>query len=412
MPKKSKMTRTFFSTVWGGSGISLLLLLSACGGGDSGQSNTAAQSTEVSTPSTAVSGSGFSSGSNMRTSDSTISADIASLSSTLVTSGSFNDELTFFDTSRWQAANWSNWGYFVNGWHPNQLSFVNGRMEIKLQADTAGLTGEPAVSGEYRTNATYKYGLYKARLIASATPGTITAFFTYAGSDTGKPHDEIDIELKGDDLTKMQVNYWTNGVEHPTLIDLGFNASAAYHDYAFHWTATGIDWFVDGKLVHSENGSRGALPVTPGQIILNYWGTIYTWPWSTDYIVSSPPSVMSVENVSFASDTPVTVSVVSVSALSGSSYADTSKGWRAVASVTVRNASGIAVPGAVVTGGFTTGGAPLSCTTASNGVCSITSSKISTSTSSTTFSISGVAGTNMTYDATKNVKKSVAITKP
>lgn len=283
----------------------LLLLLSACGGGDSEQLDATVQSTEVSPQSAVASSSGFSPSSDIRISDSSMTSNTSTSTSNFVasTSGSFTDDLKFFDTSRWHTANWSNWGYFVNGWHPNQLTFLDGRMEIKLQADTLGLTEEPAVSGEYRTNTTYQYGLYKARLMASATPGTITAFFTYSGSDTGKPHDEIDIELKGDDLTKMQVNYWTNGVEHPVIINLGFNASTAYHEYSFNWTATSIEWFVDGKLVHSENGSRGQLPVTPGQIIINYWGSIYTWPWSTDYIISTQPSVMRVENISFTSNT-------------------------------------------------------------------------------------------------------------
>jgi endo-1,3-1,4-beta-glycanase ExoK len=394
------MIKNTFRAALGCAGISLIFLLSACGGGDL-----------ASTPATS---SGFSSGSSARLSersaDRSKSAEISSL--TLSTSASFSDELTFLDTSRWHAASWNNGGYFINGWHPDQLSFLNGRMDIKLQADTANLTGMPAVSGEYRTNNSYQYGLYKTRLIAAAMPGTISAFFTYAGPDTSSPHDEIDIEFKGDDLTKLQVNYWSNGVEHPTVISLGFNASAAYHDYAFHWTATGIHWYVDDVLVHSENGSRGPLPVTPGRIMLNHWGTVGTSPWSSDYVVPRTPSVMGVERVSFTSDTPAAaIPVVSVGALSGTAYLD-GKGWRAAVSVTVRDASGAAVPGALVTGGFSAGGSPVSCTSAANGVCTITSTRINATIKSTTFSVSKITGTNMSYDPTKNATASVVMAKP
>lgn len=361
------------------SGAAIALLLSACGGGQDSPAAT--------------------------------QGNAAAKSFDLAQAASFTDELLAFDTARWMASSWSNGAPFVNGWNPRQLSFVNGRMGIKLEADVVGLTGTPAVSGEYRTLGTYQYGLYQTRLIAPKTPGTISAFFTYTGPSNGTQHDEIDVELKGDDLTKMQVNYWTNGVEHPTLINLGFDASAAYHDYSFRWTATGIQWYVDNLLVHSENGSRGALPVTAGQIMLNHWGTVGAAPWSTNYVVSTTPSVMSVERVSFTSDTPVALPVISVGALSGSAYVD-SKGWRAKTSVSVRNASGVAVAGAVVTGGFTVGGSPLSCTSASNGVCSLTSAKISATTASTKFSVSNISAANMRYDATKNALSSVVVAKP
>lgn len=71
----------------------------------------------------------------------------------------------------------------------------------------------------------------------------------------------------------MQTNYFTNGVGGPeTIINLGFDASAGYHRYAFEWWPGGtINWFVDGALVHQENGSRGALPTHPQRIMTNFW---------------------------------------------------------------------------------------------------------------------------------------------
>jgi beta-glucanase (GH16 family) len=214
---------------------------------------------------------------------------------------SFHDALASFDMSRWHMASWSNGGYFLNSWHPGQLFFQNGVLSIKLQADPDFVTGKSAVSGEYRTHQNFRYGLYQARIRASNTPGTINGFFVYTGPSEGTGHDEIDIEIKGDNPTQIQVNYWSLDVEHPTLIDLGFDASDAEHNYAFRWSEGAIEWFVDGKLVHQEDGSDGPLPVTPGKIILNHWGTVGAAPWSSEYEASATPSVMTASHVSFTS---------------------------------------------------------------------------------------------------------------
>lgn len=331
-----------------------------------------------------------------------------------VSTTSFTDELLAFDSARWQAAQWNNGGYFLNGWHPNQLAFADGRMRITLEADQLGLTGKSCVSGEYRTLLSYGHGLYKARLIASSTPGTITAFFTYTGPAEGTQHDEIDVEIKGDDPTKLQLNYWTNDAEHPTVINLGFDASAAYHEYAFRWTADRLQWFVDGALVHEENGSRGPLPQVAGRIMLNHWGATGTNGWSTDYQVTATPSVAAVERVSFTSESDLASPMVpvSVGSLAGSAYwGGSTKNWRAVATIGVRNGSGAAVAGAVVSGNFS-GTGTQSCTTDGSGACSITSTAIGKAVASTTFSVSGITGANMSYAAGGNAAGSVLIGRP
>lgn len=411
------------------------LLLSACGGGSSdlvADISTAAlvasedvindeiASIIVNPNAVAVEPSGFSSSSSVRLNDRSGTSAVPATESAstwaslgTVNTNSFVDELTALDSTRWWASNWNNGSVFLNGWHPNQITFPSGHMEIALKADAMKLTGTPAISGEYRSSNFYSYGTYKATMMPVAKKGTISSIFTYVGADTGKPHDEIDIEFKGDDLTKIQVNYWTNGVEHPTMITLGFDASLAYHDYAFHWSATGIEWYVDNKLVHSETGSRGALPTGPGQIMLNHWGTVNAMPWSTDYVVSTTPSVLKVERVSYTSDTATAtvVPTIAVGGLTSKSYKDTT-GWRAATTVTVRDSSGSLVSGAVVTAGMTAGGSPLACTTTTTGMCTITSGKISSSTIKTVFTIKNIAKLNMKYDATKNSGSTATILKP
>lgn len=398
------MTKLTFKHILNFLKFSLFMLLAGCGGGGTDEKE-ALKTTPVFLSDVSSGFTGRSNETNLKPGQ---SAEFFSL---LISNyGSFNDEMTSFDASRWHAAQWNNDAYFVNGWFPSQLLFLDGHMNIRLEADVGRLTGKTAVSGEYRTNATYAHGLYEARLRASKTPGTISGFFTYTGPSSATQHDEIDIEILGDDPTKLQVNYWSNGIEHPTFISLGFDASVAYHDYSFRWTSTEIQWYVDGLLVHTENGSRGSLPVTAGKIMLNHWGTVGASPWSTNYIASTTPSLMSVDRVSFTSNVPLSISEVSVGALVGGAQI-IAKGWRATILVTVRDPKGAAVSGAVVNGGFTTGGLPLSCTTTNTGICSLTSPLISSSTKSSMFYVSSISGTNMTYDSTKNALTSVMVTR-
>lgn len=68
------------------------------------------------------------------------------------------------------------------------------------------------------------------RMQPISNPGVVSSFFTYTGPSDNNPWDEIDIEFLGKDTTKVQFNYYTNGVGgHEFLYDLGFDASESYH---------------------------------------------------------------------------------------------------------------------------------------------------------------------------------------
>ena len=140
-------------------------------------------------------------------------------------------------------------------------SFSGGLMTLQLDNATCptGCSGKPYASDEYRTNDVYGYGTFTVHMRAAKASGIVSSFFIYNGT----PWDEIDIEFLGKDTTKMQTNYFTNGVGgHETLINLGFDASAALHTYAIVWQSGSIKWYVDGVLVLTENGSRGPCPPT------------------------------------------------------------------------------------------------------------------------------------------------------
>jgi endo-1,3-1,4-beta-glycanase ExoK len=202
--------------------------------------------------------------------------------------GSFGDNLNSYDTSRWMKADgWTNGGVFNCGWRADHSTFSGGLMTLQLDNATcpSGCSGKPYASDEYRTNDVYGYGTYTVHMRAAKGSGIVSSFFTYNGS----PWDEIDIEFLGKDTTKMQTNYFTNGVGgHETLINLGFDASAALHTYTFVWQSGSIKWYVDGVLVLTETGTRGPLPTNPGKIMMNLWPGTGVDSWLGPFTYTGP----------------------------------------------------------------------------------------------------------------------------
>lgn len=131
----------------------------------------------------------------------------------------------------------------------------------------------------------------------------------------------------------------------------------------------------------------------------------------TDSGSGSPNLLMYTGATSTSEPPPSTTTTVSVAALTGS--ATTLRiSWRATVSVTVKDSNGASVSGAVVSGGFTVGGSAVSCTTGTSGVCSISSNDLHKSTTQTVFTVNGITGTSLSYDASKNALSSVTVIKP
>ncbi|WP_444970781.1 beta-glucanase [Streptomyces sp. SAI-25] len=218
--------------------------------------------------------------------------------------GSFTDHFDFHDTARWSKADgWSNGSMFNVGWRADHVWFNGGVMGQNLDVATcpAGCSGKPYASGEYRTNDLYSYGRFEARLKAVKREGVVTGFFTYTGPSDGQPWDEIDVEILGKNTRQMQTNYFTDGVGgHETVIDLGFDASTGYHDYAIEWWNRGtVNWFVDGRLVHQETGSRGPLPTRPMRIMTNLWPGIGVDDWLGRFTYPGTPLTASYDWIKY-----------------------------------------------------------------------------------------------------------------
>lgn len=175
-----------------------------------------------------------------------------------------------------RADGWSNGEMFNNTWRAANVNFKSGKMELSIDLD--GENAKPPYSGgEYRTNENFHYGLYEVNMKPIKNNGVVSSFFTYTGPSENNPWDEIDIEFLGKDPTRVQFNYFTNGVgEHEYSHELGFDASEGFHTYAFEWLPDSITWFVDGEKVHTATKD---IPTTPGKIMMNVWPGIGVDSW-------------------------------------------------------------------------------------------------------------------------------------
>ncbi len=87
------------------------------------------------------------------------------------------------------------------------------------------------------------------------------------------------------------------------------------------------------------------------------------------------------------------------------------KNWSATVTILVHSSSNTAVSGALVSGSFT-GGSTVSCTTGSSGACSVSSPNYKSNVTSTTFGVTNIGGTGITYDPANNTPTSIPITRP
>ena len=155
---------------------------------------------------------------------------------------------------------------------PFNCSFMRSNAVINDGLLTLSLTnsGNGYVGAEYRSHEKFGFGYYSVSMKAAKCPGVISSFFTY----TGWPWDEIDIEFLGDDTTKVQFNYYTNGVGgHEYVYRLGFDASEDFHEYGFDWQPDSITWYVDGRAVYRATSD---IPSQAGQIMMNIWNVADT----------------------------------------------------------------------------------------------------------------------------------------
>lgn len=203
------------------------------------------------------------------------------------TPGTFYHDLNAHDLANWHRRhngtnyNSTNNNFYDVWWYDTHVVFSNDGI-MRLLLDATPPPGPPLnttpvtySSGEYRTNVAYGYGTYEVCMKPAKGPGLMSSFFTYTGpfETPATRHDEIDIEFRGSTTNVMWTNFFFNGddTNHEQEIPLTFDAADDFHRYKFVWTASQIDWYVDGVWKRTADSTNYQLPSYPGKIMVNLW---------------------------------------------------------------------------------------------------------------------------------------------
>jgi GR25 family glycosyltransferase involved in LPS biosynthesis len=134
-------------------------------------------------------------------------------------------------------------------------------------------------AGAIATRVPLLYGSFGASLLPARGSGVITGLFLHRNG----PRQEIDIEFRGKDTTKMLVNVFYNPgaigtkLEYgyrgtPTEIQLGFDAADKFHYYEIEWRPEAITWKVDGVDVYQRRQwGPTPIPNRPLEFNINIW---------------------------------------------------------------------------------------------------------------------------------------------
>lgn len=132
-------------------------------------------------------------------------------------------------------------------------------LELALPAATTD-------GGEIRSTQTYAGGVATARMQVANAPSSITGLFLYAAPDYAS---EIDIEVYNDPSGTVMFSTYANGRQtHTETTTLGFDPTAAQHDYEIAWGNGRVTFTVDGAPLRSWSTGVTKLPMN---LYANAW---------------------------------------------------------------------------------------------------------------------------------------------
>ena len=178
-------------------------------------------------------------------------------------------------------------------------------------------------------------------------------------------------------------------------------------------------WYTSDTATNTISGTSMASPHVAGDVALLLHENSTLTPSGIESLLKSRATPNKVTSAGMNSpnlllytgtDAATPPRVVYVAGLTGSRTLAKNNTWTASATITVRDTSNSLVAGAQVAGRFTGSTSTYSCTTTTSGSCTV-SITLRTTVTSTTYSVSSVSGTNMSYDSTKNALSSVTIVK-
>lgn len=160
---------------------------------------------------------------------------------------------------------------------PESLEYGDEGVRIRIDISKGG--PRPFQSGAFASVQSFTHGHFQAEIRAAAGAGLVTGFFLHRSM----PRQEIDIEFAGNNPRRMLTNVFFNPGDDgaamaygyrgsPRWIDLGFDSTEEFHDYAIDWSPDRIIWSVDGNVVHERAGwDPTPIPHLSMQVHANLW---------------------------------------------------------------------------------------------------------------------------------------------
>ena len=231
----------------------------------------------------------------------------------------FDDHLSELDPFRWLSRGDTFPGNLALFRPGNVRVLPSGGLELVVASASLGVRELSA--GAISSRGRFLHGRFEATLRATNVPGLVSGFFLHRDL----PRQEIDVEITGSRPDHMLTNVFFNpgcdGAKFdygyrgtPFAIELGFDASEAFHAYAIEWAPDEIRWFVDDRLVHRRVlWDPTPIPDLPMTLHVN------TWPTRSEELAGrlvseSLPAVAAVRRIAVdASSTDAQGDAVSVS---------------------------------------------------------------------------------------------------
>jgi endo-1,3-1,4-beta-glycanase ExoK len=163
---------------------------------------------------------------------------------------------------------------------PANVTVAGGRIALGLPA---GRTD----GAEVRSPVLERGGRFEARIRVADAPSSLTGFFLYAPPDYAS---EIDVEILNDRSGTILLTTYAGGREtHHERRALGFDPTAAAHDYRIDWSQGTVAFAVDGRVLRRF---AGGIPTAPMNLYVNAW-----FPRWLDGIAPQVPVATTVERV-------------------------------------------------------------------------------------------------------------------
>ena len=196
---------------------------------------------------------------------------------------SWQDDFNTLDLSAWQLETFTyagNEALFT----PQNAAVANGILTISLTANP-GNTATPYFGVEMRAMRTLTYGKVSASMRFAHGSGVVSGLVLFYTPFPNCNWNEIDIEHLGNssDTSQLNCQIFTGSpipncttsvspTQDPLIVNLGFDAEAAFHQYDIEWTPAGVTTLVDGAVLRTWT-KYASLMTLPQTLLLTIWAS-------------------------------------------------------------------------------------------------------------------------------------------